>query len=195
FGKFLMVSLKLIVLSYQLSIHRIAMSAVTIETRQKMQLLTSRSFCLVAILLSHHFLEAMAQHCPRRWLRYLYNCYAYFDSKVTWQQAEVDCQTYGFGAHLASILNAAESAIVAEYISRFQQTRSDVWIGLHDPFWNQRWRWADRSAYNYKAWLPGEPNNQGKMEHCVELRKSTDFKQWNDVSCSKKNAYICKIQY
>uniref|UniRef100_A0A8D2IPL4 Uncharacterized protein n=1 Tax=Varanus komodoensis TaxID=61221 RepID=A0A8D2IPL4_VARKO len=45
---------------------------------------------------------------------------------------QIECQSYGRGAHLASILTNAETLLVAEHISTYQRKLSDVWIGLHD---------------------------------------------------------------
>uniref|UniRef100_A0A670J434 C-type lectin domain-containing protein n=1 Tax=Podarcis muralis TaxID=64176 RepID=A0A670J434_PODMU len=71
--------------------------------------------------------------CPNGWLQNQGNCYAYIEKMMTWADAEVDCQSYGRGVHLASILNQKECSIVAKYILAQQKTRTDVWIGLYDP--------------------------------------------------------------
>uniref|UniRef100_A0A8C6XDC6 C-type lectin domain-containing protein n=1 Tax=Naja naja TaxID=35670 RepID=A0A8C6XDC6_NAJNA len=73
-----------------------------------------------------------ADTCAREWLQNQGNCYAYFDQKLTWHEAEIECQSYGRGAHLASILTKAETLLVAEHISTYQREFSNVWIGLHD---------------------------------------------------------------
>uniref|UniRef100_A0A8D0G5L9 C-type lectin domain-containing protein n=1 Tax=Sphenodon punctatus TaxID=8508 RepID=A0A8D0G5L9_SPHPU len=114
-----------------------------------------------------------ADTCAREWLQYRGNCYGFFNKKLSWEEAEIECQSYARGAHLASILTVPETAIVAEHISQFQTDPSDVWIGLHDIRQNGKWRWADESTYNYKAFMLGEPNNLGGVEYCVELRKVT----------------------
>uniref|UniRef100_A0ABM5GQ53 Regenerating islet-derived protein 4-like n=1 Tax=Pogona vitticeps TaxID=103695 RepID=A0ABM5GQ53_9SAUR len=73
-----------------------------------------------------------ADACAREWLQYQGNCYGYFESKLTWHEAEIECQSYHRGAHLASILTVAEMLVVADHISAYQAERSSVWIGLHD---------------------------------------------------------------
>ncbi|XP_060138217.1 C-type lectin BpLec-like [Zootoca vivipara] len=157
-----------------------------------MGLFTYFSLCLLGILVANPFLGAEADTCAREWLQNQGNCYAYFDAKLTWQEAEIECQSYGRGAHLASVLTKAETLLVAEHISTYQQEISDVWIGLHDVRQTRRWRWADESTYNYKAWMNHQPDNYRNAEYCVELRRTTGFKQWNDAACRKLNAYICK---
>ncbi|XP_025028431.1 C-type lectin BpLec-like [Python bivittatus] len=159
-----------------------------------MGLFTYFSLCFLGLLIANSFLEAEADTCAREWLQNQGNCYAYFDNKLTWQEAETECQSYGRGAHLASILTKAETFLVAEHISTYQRSLSNVWIGLHDVRQNGKWRWTDESTYNYKAWMKNQPDNTGKAEHCVELVHSKGFREWNDVHCQTRNAYICKHQ-
>ncbi|XP_007437414.1 regenerating islet-derived protein 4-like [Python bivittatus] len=109
-----------------------------------------------------------ADTCAREWLQYQGNCYGYFETKKTWEEAEIECQSYHRGAHLASILTLAETLVVANHILAYQTKPSNVWIGLHDIRHNGKWRWSDESTYNYKAWMLGKPN-LGMKEYCVEL--------------------------
>uniref|UniRef100_A0A8C6XEE7 C-type lectin domain-containing protein n=1 Tax=Naja naja TaxID=35670 RepID=A0A8C6XEE7_NAJNA len=116
----------------------------------------------------------------REWLQNQGNCYAYFDQQLTWHEAEIECQSYGRGAHLASILTKAETLLVAEHVSTYQREFSNVWIGLHDK---RRWRWTDESTYNYKAWMIGWVENINQVEQCAELMyfsgKSTLLTWWS----------------
>ncbi|XP_053216156.1 C-type lectin BpLec-like [Podarcis raffonei] len=135
---------------------------------------------------------AKARSCPRNWLKSQGSCYAYFDSKKTWSEAENECLSYGCGTHLASILNEKESDVVANYISANQKNASQVWIGLHDPTEKGHWRWLDDEIYNYKRWDSHRPDNYNNEEYCVHLLMDTGFKKWNDVKCNNKYAFICK---
>ncbi|XP_078234377.1 C-type lectin BpLec [Pogona vitticeps] len=154
--------------------------------------LASCSALFCSVLSSSFFSTAEADTCAREWLQNQGNCYAYFDHQLSWQEAEIECQSYGRGAHLASVLTKAETLLVAEHIATYQKQPSNVWIGLHDVRQTRKWRWADESTYNYKAWMIGQPDNYGQNEHCVELVFYTGFTQWNDAECKKRNAYICK---
>ncbi|XP_069815702.1 regenerating islet-derived protein 4 isoform X2 [Dendropsophus ebraccatus] len=131
--------------------------------------------------------------CPNGWFYYKANCYGYFRYPLSWSEAEFDCQAYGHGAHLASIMDSAEANIVSSHISAYQKTQP-VWIGLHDPEQNRRWKWNDGSMYNYRAWLPNQPDNSNGQEYCGELSCKEKFLTWNDANCNQAKPYVCKYK-
>nr|XP_060639010.1 C-type lectin-like [Anolis sagrei ordinatus] len=147
------------------------------------------SLCLLGI-----FMRATeADTCARGWLQYQGNCYGFFHKLLSWHEAEIDCQSYGRGTHLASILTWTETLIVSKHISAYKKEKQvDVWIGLHDTRHTGMWRWSDESTYNYSNWMGGEPNNLWNSEYCVALRASTEHKGWIDAVCKKPKAYLCK---
>ncbi|XP_075780692.1 C-type lectin lectoxin-Thr1-like [Pelodiscus sinensis] len=166
------------------------------------------SLCLLGCLIFNPSLEAAsprrerslrpgsgikATGCLNGWLHYRDHCLKFFPEQVTWSAAEVQCQQHQPGAHLASIVNEAERDIVVEYLS-ISGSKDYVWIGLHDPNKDRTWVWTDGSLFGYSAWKPGEPHNLNNNEFCVELLVTTGYKNWNDVSCTSKNAYVCKYR-
>ncbi|CAG2114766.1 unnamed protein product, partial [Medioppia subpectinata] len=50
--------------------------------------------------------------------------------------------------------------------------------------------WTDNSNADYENWLAGRPANES---NCVEmLPDQVSMGKWEDISCAKKNSYICK---
>ncbi|XP_043943075.1 regenerating islet-derived protein 4-like, partial [Protopterus annectens] len=131
--------------------------------------------------------------CPPGWFYYKSNCYGYFRFSLSWSDAEFECQSYGHGAHLASILDESELSVIASHISAYQK-KDTAWIGLHDPEQNGRWKWIDGSMYNYRVWGTGQPDNLKGNEHCVEIRPQESFKKWNDVNCDHQCHFVCKYK-
>ncbi|KAL8222662.1 UNVERIFIED_CONTAM: hypothetical protein K2H54_077870 [Gekko kuhli] len=82
--------------------------------------------------------------------------------------------------------------MLARHIQSSQQECVHVWIGLHDPQKNGRWRWSDRSLVNFKAWLAGMPDNYKQEEYCAHLRCQEGYVAWNDLNCKTQLAYLCK---
>ena len=46
---------------------------------------------------------------------------------------------------------------------------------------------------DYRAWHPGEPNDDQGKEDCAGLWTSKQG-DWNDFNCDQSNAYICKTK-
>ncbi|CAH2273666.1 Hypothetical predicted protein [Pelobates cultripes] len=131
--------------------------------------------------------------CPPGWFFYRSHCYAVSKNPASWADAEYDCVSYGHGAHLASIMDDSEAAIIASHVSANQDAEG-VWIGLHDPEKNGRWKWTDGSMFNYAAWKTGVPDNAKGKEFCVVLVTGSKYKKWNDVGCGPVRNYVCKFK-
>ena len=53
------------------------------------------------------------------------------------------------------------------------------------------YKWTDGSAYHYKNWGPGEPNDYMGTDDCVEYSKSA--RTWNDNNCYIAKNFVCKL--
>ncbi|XP_029472021.1 regenerating islet-derived protein 4-like [Rhinatrema bivittatum] len=147
--------------------------------------------CLIGLPLVEG--TSVRSSCPPGWFFYRSHCYGYIRQKKPWAEAEFECHSYGHGAHLTSILDDAEASIVASSISAYQ-TKIGVWVGLHDPEKNQRWKWNDGSLYNYKAWKKRESINSEKGGHCVVLTSGSGFKKWKGSACDAGKHFLCKYK-
>ncbi|XP_033018412.1 C-type lectin lectoxin-Thr1-like [Lacerta agilis] len=138
--------------------------------------------------------RAEADCCHMEWLPYGRYCYKLFSNKVNWAEAEMACQNYFSGGHLASIHSVTQSAELAKYILQHRKDGSSVWIGMRDPLKNQQWQWTDWSSNGYKNWNAGEPNNQNNDENCVELWADSGYMKWNDEICRSTRPYLCQYR-
>ena len=67
------------------------------------------------------------------------------------------------------------------------------WIGARKI--DGKLQWSSRKfgefLATYTNWIPGEPNNSGGVEECMNLHGRYKFR-WNDVGCSREFFYICE---
>lgn len=79
--------------------------------------------------------------------------------------------------HCSQYLKAPRhSAFLANWCSLWSQEVTyllNLWSWSVFRQQKGRWRWADESTFNYDAWMPKQPDNYGKKEHCAELSSST----------------------
>ncbi|KAM5294080.1 regenerating islet-derived protein 4 isoform 1-T2 [Glossophaga mutica] len=132
----------------------------------------------------------LLHNCPTGWFYHKFSCYGYFQKLRNWSDAELECQSFGNGAHLATIQDSKEAEVIAKYIRGYQRNLS-VWIGLHDPQKNQQWRWADGTSFSFKTW---SGRSAGASKHCAEISPKDDFLTWDGNECNKHQHFLCKYQ-
>ncbi|XP_070554038.1 low affinity immunoglobulin epsilon Fc receptor-like [Ptychodera flava] len=118
----------------------------------------------------------------RRWVCYHRKCYRVFTCHYRWYQAYRVCRRYG--GNLVSIHNCYQNRIVRAYARRY----GNLWIGLNDRRCEGRFRWTDRSRYNFRRWYCREPNNY-RNEDCVEMYRNG---RWNDLRCCNRRRFMCQ---
>ncbi|XP_001848476.2 perlucin [Culex quinquefasciatus] len=130
---------------------------------------------------------------PNSYQRY----FVYNDEELTFIEACQKCRAHGL--RLASVHSALdvvklEAALAQEDISQ----RGPWWIagtdtGMSGSFelitGNQRF--GARSGYTNFG--PGEPNNLGGDEHCMEVEGGSWGTLWNVALCDQKKRYICEL--
>ncbi|XP_071489219.1 echinoidin-like [Diadema antillarum] len=145
--------------------------------------------------------------CPAGWRQNGSFCYRLFNEQRTWGAAENRCKTFrplnsarcpDAAAHLVSIHSESEKNFVYNYFRSQSgvQSNTKMWIGLNDIQREGTMVWSDGTQFNFRAWLPGEPNNSGN-EDCVEIgHKACSPAKWNDLACSNKSIrhFMCKMR-
>jgi hypothetical protein len=107
------------------------------------------------------------------------------EAPVFWEDAERYCAQQG--GSLVTIDDAAENALV---LALAQEAGQSPWLGGSDGQLEGTWVWADGAALVYDNWHPGEPNDVGNGEDCLELRADG---AWNDAPCSRTKAFVCEL--
>lgn len=122
--------------------------------------------------------------------------YIAFPENLNFFEAWQACESYGL--RLAVVTSAADTREVkvallnvnAQYLQQFWiagtdlgRSRSFLWITTGQQIWRPNF---------YLNWYPGEPNNAGGNEHCVELYQESEAR-WNDRDCSTRHGYICQL--
>ena len=111
-------------------------------------------------------------------------CLAAFSTSFTRSEAEAHCQAR-FG-HLVAISSAEENDAVATVSGSV-----DMWIGYSDSSEEGLFVWSSHEGHHFEAWNPGEPNDTGGSEDCVEIRGDNDL--WNDISCDSTQGFVCEL--
>ena len=132
-----------------------------------------------------------SESCGEGWEKNGEHCYFWSTEKKNWNDAEDFCQMEG--GHLASVESEATRQYLEERTNRIGL--GDVWLGGNDLNQEGVWQWTDGTPWDQEVefWRPGEPNNSGGAENCLELHLYGDMHngRWNDDICSKDNAFLC----
>uniref|UniRef100_A0A4W6DNQ5 C-type lectin domain-containing protein n=1 Tax=Lates calcarifer TaxID=8187 RepID=A0A4W6DNQ5_LATCA len=128
-------------------------------------------------------------NCPMFWFSFNGRCYKYVSTRLTWADAELQCQSER--ANLVSIHSLQEQNFVKDLIKNFDNAEGRTWIGLSDIHKENRWMWSDGCVVKFTFWSSGEPNNYHGGEHCAHSNYEPDRK-WNDVPCSQTYPSVCQ---
>ncbi|VDI33700.1 Hypothetical predicted protein, partial [Mytilus galloprovincialis] len=119
------------------------------------------------------------------------SCYLFSNDSRDWTGAQSECLKHG------GSLTEVETNNELIFLNHQVRIRSlDYWIGGTDNGTEDIFRWEPSghpfnvTIFNVTHWGPGEPNNLGNIEHCVDYYQKT----WNDAPCDTKVNYICEIK-
>ncbi|KAH8352098.1 hypothetical protein KR084_001941, partial [Drosophila pseudotakahashii] len=110
---------------------------------------------------------------------------------VNWYAAYESCRH--LGAELIAFKSLEEFYLIAQYLSENNLVEL-YWTAGTDLAEQDEHVWfSNGQPLSSDLWFPGEPNNQGNVEHCDEIKvRSEDRLGLNDRNCSVLNPYICK---
>uniref|UniRef100_A0A672FAU6 C-type lectin domain-containing protein n=1 Tax=Salarias fasciatus TaxID=181472 RepID=A0A672FAU6_SALFA len=128
------------------------------------------SFCLSA---------ARSNSCPYSWSSYNSRCFKFFDTAMTWYNAEIHC--YNLGGHLASVSNPREYG----FVQSLAHSQTYVWLG---GFRLQgRWIWLDGQGFYYTNWYSSVSNSG---YDCMYLHNTYG---WRNTGCTNSYSFICSM--
>ncbi|KAM7343759.1 C-type lectin mosGCTL-7-like [Cochliomyia hominivorax] len=116
--------------------------------------------------------------------------YTLFFQPVNWHAALELCNSQN--QVLASVDNKDDTLKLLSTLSNYGLLYggSGFWLGASDLSHCGTWSWIKNGqTLLYTNWGPGEPNNAGGNEHCLELLNNG---QWNDFNCNENRRVICE---
>lgn len=91
------------------------------------------------------------------------------------------------GGQLASPRSAAENEALQQLVTA--QNKS-AFLSMTDTKTEGKFIYPTGEALVYSNWAPGEPNNNGGAENCVEIFANG---KWNDKHCGEQELVICEF--
>ena len=123
--------------------------------------------------------------------------------------AQQKCIDFDPDSRLASVFSQSEN----DMLLSLKTKDKTMWIGLNDKNSENSFKWVNSdleySEMDYSYWAPGEPNNSGANEDCVELwssysrryddeggvRREWSQGAWNDDRCLKTiDTFACEVR-
>ncbi|XP_043911764.1 pulmonary surfactant-associated protein D-like [Protopterus annectens] len=99
--------------------------------------------------------------------------------------AKLECARAGF--RLAAPVTESENKAIEEIV---KQSNKVAWLAISDEKIEGRFVYLDGNPIKYSKWNPGEPNDDHRVEDCVEMQTTG---RWNDKSCSELRLVICEF--
>ena len=133
--------------------------------------------------------------CPSGWSTYGNHCYLFVETKMEYNAAENHCYSLSYKnrkSHLTSVLDTDESLFVANLVTS-RSSATTVWIGYDDIEVEGTFVWKDGSTSTWANWRGGQPDNHRGAEDCVHMQLNTESRGWNDLPCTGKLPFVCKM--
>ncbi|XP_046892254.1 CD209 antigen-like protein C isoform X2 [Hypomesus transpacificus] len=126
--------------------------------------------------------------CPDGWKKYYNSCYFLSDKKQSWYDSRQDCRRKG--ADLVIIESSDEQEFISSILGK-----TSPWIGLSDRDTEGTWKWVDGTVPTTTYWRQYQPDNGGwgAKEDCAHIVSNSNPKSnWNDLSCTTVQTWICE---
>ncbi|XP_069759798.1 uncharacterized protein [Narcine bancroftii] len=121
----------------------------------------------------------------------LSTCYSFYQTKMNWIQAEMSCQMYVPGGHLASIHWEEHNQFIQDLIKRNNPVPTGTWIGLSDCHKESVYLWTDGSATDFTKWNRDLPEDKEEVGNCATINSEGIGGIWDDRTCSDELPFVC----
>jgi len=139
---------------------------------------------------------------PSRYYYILGRCYYFEATPMHFNESMENCKTR-FGSPGGRLFEPRNSVVNDKIANKAKSTdfgqRDGLWIGIRtDPefsFIQRHFFYLSGGPFtslSYGNWYPGEPNNNGGEENCVDMYVPRDGK-WNDYRCDHTLPSICEM--
>lgn len=91
------------------------------------------------------------------------------------------------GGQLASPRSAAENAALQQLVIAQNEA---AFLSMTDSKMEGKFTYPTGESLVYSNWAPGEPNDDGGSEDCVEIFTNG---KWNDRACGEKRLVVCEF--
>uniref|UniRef100_A0A3Q2HFG6 Surfactant protein D n=1 Tax=Equus caballus TaxID=9796 RepID=A0A3Q2HFG6_HORSE len=91
------------------------------------------------------------------------------------------------GGQLASPRSAAENEALQQLVTAQNKI---AFLSMTDATTEGKFTYPTGETLVYSNWAPGEPNNNGEAENCVEIFTNG---KWNDKNCKEQRLVICEF--
>lgn len=120
--------------------------------------------------------------------------YLLVSSPVAWPEARDACAAFGPGHALALPGDDAERIALSTVATEASPDR--WWLGGTDVAAEGTWLDLDGAPITYLPWAPGEPNNTGGAENCLDVladpaEGGARVDRYDDRTCTAPYPYIC----
>eukprot|EP00058_Branchiostoma_floridae_P006413 XP_002591901.1 hypothetical protein BRAFLDRAFT_89421 [Branchiostoma floridae] len=123
--------------------------------------------------------------CDPSWHRHGSRCFRIFSVAVPYAEAKAMCARHN--SRVALPKDLPTNNFLVQLRNKVNKTLP-TWIGLKDEEEEGKHVWEDGEELGrFRAWGPGEPNNQPGDSDCVRIEKATGFigaNKWRDFPCT-----------
>lgn len=111
--------------------------------------------------------------------------YKVIKQNFTWDEAKEYCEQQG--GYLATITSEEEREKIYNLLD--SSDVKVVWLGATDLRSSGNYEWITGENFVFTDWAPGEPNNDGGIEHYLVVYKVNGKWVWNDGPVDTNKAY------